>query len=191
MATEAKSSTDAIEFLTAQHREVDQWWSQLRDARPAGVGGQDVAQRIVTLLSQHDALETQILYPELRKLGDQGRQLADHGLEEHQRIRELLKEVDGRDPRDDATFTTLASCVSTVMDHVAEEEGLIFPLLRQHLDDEQLRSMGDHMRRMMSMAPTHPHPSTPNNKLGATIAGAVAGAADKVRDAVTGRPEGS
>jgi hemerythrin superfamily protein len=141
----------------------------------------------VTALSQHDAIETQLLYPELRGLGDQGRQLSDHSLEEHQRVRELLKEVDGKDPRDDAVFTSLGSCIALVMDHVREEEGVIFPLLRAKCDPDRLRQLGERMQSTMKMAPTHPHPSTPNSKIGATVAGAAAGVADRVRDAVSDR----
>ena len=187
MSSQQMPATDAIEFLTAQHREVDRLWAQVRDSRPSGAGCAPVLQQIVTSLSQHDALETQLLYPELRKLGDEGKALADHSSEDHQHIRELLKQIDRKDPSDDATFTTLGSCINAVMRHVEEEESQIFPLMRQQCDAQQLMAMGERMQKMMSMAPTHPHPSTPDNKVGATIAGAVAGVADKVRDAVTGR----
>jgi len=39
------------------------------------------------------------------------------------------------------------------------------------------------MAKMMNNAPTHPHPSTPDSKLGATGAGAVADAVDRMREA--------
>jgi hemerythrin superfamily protein len=186
MATE--QTTDATQFLISQHREVDQLWSELRDARlGGGAGAQDLAQKIVTALSQHDALETQLLYPELRGLGDEGEQLAKHSLDEHKQVRELLTQVDGKDPRDDAVFSTLSTCMTAVMQHVQEEEGQVFPLLRQRCDSSRLHELGERMQSMMKMAPTHPHPHTPDSKLGATVAGTVAGMADKARDAVSGQ----
>jgi hemerythrin superfamily protein len=181
------ASVDAIELLVSQHREVDTLWTQVQMLHREGSEAQATpAQEIVTKLSGHDAIETQFLYPELRKLDDAGSELADHSLEEHQRIRELLREVDGRDPRDESVYVTLSQAISGVMAHVQEEETQIFPLLRQRLDEGRLTELGEKMRSAMKLAPTHPHPSTPNNKLGATVAGAVAGVVDRARDAVTG-----
>jgi hemerythrin superfamily protein len=188
MATE--QTTDATQFLISQHREVDQLWSELRDARlGGGAGAPELAQKIVTALSQHDALETQLLYPELRGLGDEGKHLADHSLDEHKHVRELLTEVDGKDPRDDAVMTTFSTLMTAVMQHVQEEENQVFPLMRQRCDAARLQELGQKMQSMMKMAPTHPHPHTPDSKIGATVAGAVAGMADKARDAMGGRSD--
>jgi hemerythrin superfamily protein len=188
MATE---TTDVTQFLTSQHREVDQLWSRLRDARlGGGASVSDLSQQIVTLLSQHDALETQLLYSELRDLGDEGRHLADHSLDEHKVVRELLTRIDGKDPREDSVFADLTACMTNVMQHVREEEGQVFPLMRERCDTNRLHELGERMQSMMKMAPTHPHPHTPDSKIGATVAGAVAGMADKARDAMGGRSGG-
>src|SRR5215207_6278976 len=96
------TSVDAIQLLTFQHREVSDLWSQVQASNRGGQVDASAAQEIVTKLSQHDAIETQFLYPELRKVGDEGAQLADYSLDEHRRVRELLSEVDGKDPRDAA-----------------------------------------------------------------------------------------
>jgi hemerythrin superfamily protein len=183
------ATVDAIELLISQHREVDTLWTEVQMLHREGSQAQAApAQEIVTKLSRHDAIETQFLYPELRKLDDAGSELADHSLEEHQRIRELLRDVDGRDPRDESVYATLSQAVSAVMAHVQEEETQIFPLLRQRLEEGRVTELGEKMQSAMKLAPTHPHPSTPNNKLGATVAGAVAGVVDRARDAVTGGP---
>ncbi len=188
MSTDATTgaSVDAVEFLTAQHREVDQLWSQLQLSHQNGSSDQvRLAEEIVTRLSQHDAIETQLLYPELRdNAGDQGKQFSDHSLGEHQQVRELLTEVDGKDITDESVFSTMADCIETVKHHVEEEEQEIFPLLRSHCDEQRLMELGERMAKMLPMAPTHPHPLTPDSKAGATIAGAVSGVVDKARDAV-------
>jgi len=172
---------DAIELLTNQHREVERLWGE---AQP--VPAESQAQEIVALLSQHDALETTLLYPELRDTGEQGEQLSRHSLEEHQQVRELLKEVDGKDPSDPAVMATLEECVNAVQHHVQEEEDRIFPLLRQACDESRLREIGEKMETMMKTAPTHPHPSMPDNEVGAKVAGKVAGVVDRARDAMSG-----
>src|SRR4051794_26316885 len=88
---------DAIELLSSHHRDVEQLWTQAQAAH-SGSDRQlatDLGLRIITLLSQHDAIETQFLYPALRDVGTAGDRLADHSLEEHQKVRELLKAADG------------------------------------------------------------------------------------------------
>jgi hemerythrin superfamily protein len=178
---------DAIELLTTQHRDVEQLWSQAQAARGNGDHqlAQDLANRIIGMLSQHDAIETMELYPALRKAGDQGEQMADHALEEHQKVRELLAAADGKDIGDEAVWQSLSQALTDVQHHVQEEEGQMFPVLRT-LGQERLTELGESMEKAMKMAPTHPHPSTPNSGIGATVVGAVAGAVDRARDAITG-----
>lgn len=177
--------SDAIELLTSQHREVDQLWSQLQAGGGASSGlAAEHTRRIVKLLSQHDAIETMFLYPAVRDAG--GDALAGHSLEEHQRVRELLKAVDKGDATDPATFSVLQQAIEAVQAHVEEEEGEIFPLLQANLDQAQLMALGEKLEAGMKTAPTHPHPTTPNNPVGAAVAGAVTGIVDRARDAIAG-----
>jgi hemerythrin superfamily protein len=178
---------DAIELLTAQHRDVEQLWSQAQAAHGNGDHqlAQDLANRIIGMLSQHDAIETMELYPALRKAGEQGDAMADHALEDHQEVRELLAAADGKDVSDDTVWSSLTQALTSVEAHVKEEEGQMFPALRT-LGQERLTELGDLMQKAMKMAPTHPHPSTPSSGIGATVVGAVAGAVDRARDAITG-----
>lgn len=180
---------DAVELLSMQHRDVDQLWTQLEAARAAGGDAhlaQDLANRIITMLSKHDAIETMLLYPALREAPTGGDAMADHALEEHQRIRELLKEADRKDIRDEGAFRSLTEAIGMVKNHVHEEESRMFPALRE-LGEERVMSLGEQMQTAWAAAPTHPHPSTPNSGLGATVVGAVAGVVDRVRDALGGK----
>src|SRR5687768_15072632 len=94
---------DAITLLTAQHREVEHLWGELKTAQGTGdERSQELANRIIELLSRHDAIETMLLYPALRQTGADGDAMADHALEEHQEIRELLKQADRTDIREEA-----------------------------------------------------------------------------------------
>jgi hemerythrin superfamily protein len=178
---------DAIELLTSQHRDVEQLWSQAQAARGKGDHqlAQDLANRIIGMLSQHDAIETMELYPALRKTGEQGNGMADHALEDHQKVRELLAAADGKDVTDDTVWGSLTQALTSVQEHVQEEEGQMFPVLRG-LGQERLTELGDSMEKAMKLAPTHPHPSTPSSGVGAMVVGAVAGAVDRARDAITG-----
>lgn len=59
----------------------------------------------------------------------------------------------------------------------------IFPLLRRICSEEQLREMGEKVEASKKTAPTHPHPSTPDNPVGVKVMVAAAGVADRARDA--------
>lgn len=168
---------DAVELLTSQHREVERLWAEAQASRSS-----EAAERVIRLLSQHDAIETQYLYPALRGVDEAGDRLADRSLEDHQRIRELLKEAD-RDLGSPASWDSLAAAVAEVERHVQEEEAVMFPKLRT-VGDDDLAELGSAMVSTMSMAPTHPHPTQPNNPVGAAVMGGVAGVVDRIRDAM-------
>jgi hemerythrin superfamily protein len=185
------ASADAIELLTEQHQEVQQLWSQLQVSHRNGSNVQtQLARDIVTRLSRHDAIETQYLYPELRDhCGDEGRRIAEHSLQEHQEVRDLLSQVDGQDIREATIYSTMAKCMAEVKHHAAEEEDQAFSVLRRHRDEPRIMALGQMMSDAMKMAPTHPHRHMPDGKLGAAVAGAVSGLMDKARDVLGGRAE--
>jgi hemerythrin superfamily protein len=156
--TRPGGSEDPLDFLSHQHRQVEQLWIQLEAAHGAGDDMQsELAQQVVAMLSQHDAVEVQLLYPTLRERGgERGQELANHSLTEHQKVREQLQEIDGKDPRDEQVWATLSQCIADVQHHVEEEEGEIFPLLRQHWDADERVQLCAQMNEVLATAPTHP-----------------------------------
>jgi hemerythrin superfamily protein len=156
--TRPGGSDDPLEFLSHQHRQVEQVWTQLSAAHDAGNDVQsELVRELISLLSKHDAVETQLLYPALReRAGARGAELATHSLEEHQKVREQLQRVDGKDPRDEQVWATLSQCITDVNHHVEEEETQVFPLLRQHWDADERAALCAQMTEVLSTAPTHP-----------------------------------
>jgi hypothetical protein len=71
-----------------------------------------------------------------------------------------------------------------VLDHAAAEKREVFPLLRQSMDAETLRSMRNALEAAEAMAPTHPHPHGPESAIGNLIVGPFVAVVDKVRDAL-------
>ena len=186
MASDTGEDRDLIEHLTSEHRQVEQMWAELQEAHATGGPTQEeLGRQIVKALSQHDALELQLLYPALARAGRE--ELAEHAKEEHAEVRRLLNEVDGKDPVDEAVFTKLAEILTNVDAHVAEEEGTMFPYLRANLSSQELIDLGRRSEQAEKLAPTHPHPTTPDGKVGATVAGGMAGLVDKAKDAIKGR----
>ena len=182
----ASDDQDLIEHLTSEHRQLEQMWAELQEAHAAGAPGQkDLGREIVKALSQHDALELQLLYPALERLGDS--EMSNHGKEEHAEVRRLLDEVDGKDPTEQSIFAAFSEIIRNVDAHVADEEGTMFPKLRAGLSRDELLDLGRKSEKAEAVAPTHPHPTTPDGKVGATVVGGMAGVVDKARDKLTGR----
>lgn len=176
-------SADAIELLTADHRAVEQWFEQFEAAEPSSDSASRAAGEIVQELSVHAAIEEQVLYPTLRDSAANGSELADHALEEHQEVKNLLADVDGKPVDASGVRDIFRTLRSRVQEHVSEEEGETFPALRDALSEDRLHEMGRAIEQAKGMAPTHPHPHAPDTPPANVIAAPAAAMIDKVRDA--------
>jgi len=180
--TTTGARVDAIELLSTDHREVEQFFRQYEAASNDDGVAHHAAEQIIRELSVHAAVEEMILYPLIRKLDPAQSGLVDHSLEEHQEVKELLARIDGRPANDPETRQTMGKLKSAVEEHVSEEEGKLFPALRNQVKADELMQLGEKMAKAKAMAPTHPHPNAPNTPPGNIVAGPLAAIADKVRD---------
>ena len=173
---------DAIEMLTADHREVEQLFKQYEAAKNDPGVATYAAENIIRELSVHAAVEEMILYPMLRQVDPGQSGLVDHSIEEHQEVKELLARVDGQPADDPDVRQTFSKIKASVEEHVAEEEGKVFPALRSHVKQDDLMQLGERMQKAKATAPTHPHPHAPNTPPGNLMMGPIAAMVDKVRD---------
>jgi hypothetical protein len=81
----------------------------------------------------------------------------------------------------------LAVLMQEIREHVAEEEGQMFPHTRSIFTQAELVEMGAKVERVKKMAPTRPHPAAPDQPPGDKILGPVTGMFDRMRDALTHR----
>ena len=184
--TTTGTSTDAIELLVGDHRQVEQLFDLMGEARSAGDVDQQryVAEHVVEDLSVHAVIEEEILYPAMRDALPDGEQLVEEALEEHQEAKELLTRIDGKDPQSEDARAAFDELVATITHHVKEEETGLLPRLRGALGQERLEQMAKKMEVARKAAPTHPHPHAPNTPPGNVAAGAFAAVVDKIRDAL-------
>lgn len=71
--------------------------------------------------------------------------LCQQALDEHQRIRELVRRIRGSGGRLKDNYTALAGLVSK---HVRFEERQLFPCLEKKLTKEQLSQVGEQLRKL-------------------------------------------
>ncbi len=180
------TTTDAIELLMGDHREVEQLFEMMNKARQSGDVDQQryVAEHVVEDLSVHAVIEEEVLYPAMRDALPDGDQLVEEALQEHQEAKELLTRIDGKDPQSEDASAAFDELVATIHHHVLEEETQLLPRLRGALGQERLEQMGKKMELARKAAPTHPHPHAPNTPPGNVAAGAFAAVVDKIRDAL-------
>ncbi len=189
MTEEQASQSDAIALLIDDHLSVEQLFTPLEGLqsgvdRPAGL-----IQQVVTELSVDAVIEEQVIYPAIRSEVPGGEDLADHAIEEHQQVKELLAQLERLDPSDGETQQVLTQLMAQVRDHVREEEGPggLFDQLRAIVEPDKLNEMGEALSKAKTMAPAHPHPHAPSTPPGNVIAGAAATVVDKARDALRRR----
>jgi len=123
---------DAIALLTADHRQVRALFQQYADT-PDPYLRQIIAEHVFAELALHTLLEETVFYPAVAEQADEeGKQLVEAALQDHQQLRELietLQEIDN-DTAFEASFHRLKEHVEQ---HVEEEETTMFPQAAQVL----------------------------------------------------------
>lgn len=186
---------DVFQVLKQDHDEVKSMLARLEDGPKATAGAaadllarrQQLADEVIIEESKHEAAEQQYFWPALRQLGPEGDRVANEAIDQEVQGEKVLHEL-GRLNADDSKFEELlAEFTSAARAHIAFEEAHAWPLLRASLTAEQAERLGEKIVQAKNIAPTRPHPHTPPNEAAVKTAGPVAGAADRLRDAVTGR----
>lgn len=130
---------NAIDLLTLDHDDVREWFDEFEDLVDEGADDaqrQTLALRICNALTAHAAAEEEVFYPAVRAaLGDE--EEVDEAESEHASMRELIGQIQSLDPSDDRFDSTVAVLSELVRRHVQEEEGEIFPRMRESQADLQ------------------------------------------------------
>ena len=137
-------SEDATELLKADHDRVDALFQKVK-ANEDG-DNMEVFQKIRQELELHTHVEEQIFYPHLLKEGDEELQkIVREGLEEHGQVKTLLAEMGSMSGDDEEFKAKLKVIMEDVEHHVQEEEGEMFPLVKDQVDEETLVRLGSLM----------------------------------------------
>lgn len=178
---------DAVELLEHDHRMVEQLFTDYR-AAASDRQRRGVVEIVVRELSKHAALEELIVYPLARKVLPDGDREIDEHLAEHLSVKKTLAALDELSTGDERTGGLLADLEREIAEHIREEEGELFPQLREALDQRALDELGEALDKAKQTAPTRPHPKAPDTPPGLALAGPVAAIYDRLRDRLQGRP---
>jgi hemerythrin-like domain-containing protein len=182
---------DAITLLKEDHRTVEGLFKRFEKAGDkAYTEKRAVVDRIREELSKHAAVEEQLFYPVVRATVPETEDIALESLEEHHIVKWVLSELDAMAPEDERFDAKVTVLIENVRHHVEEEEQEFFPMVRDELGRNALADLGDAMATAKKIAPTHPHPRSPDTPPGNLVVGTVAGIADRIGDTVGGVAQG-
>jgi hemerythrin superfamily protein len=187
MSTTDPGRRDVIDVLTTDHREVEELVREILAATDPGLR-RDAAEQMIAELVRHAVAEEMFVYPAMRKHLPDGEQAVEHDIEEHKELESLMKEIEGADAAGPEFIQLVTRLQEVLADHVQDEEGEQFPLLRQHIPAAELTGLAEKVEAAKKVAPTRPHPSAPNSELFHKLVGPGVGFVDRLRDRPTNRP---
>ena len=177
---------DVIDVLTTDHREATELIEQILAATDP-VERRDLADRLISELVRHSVAEEMYVYPAMRDHLPNGDEVVDHDTSEHKELESLMKQLEAADASDPAFLETVQEIEAALRDHVSDEEDEQFPQLRQHVPAEKLVELKKMVEVAKTLAPTRPHPLSPNSELFHKTVGPGVGLVDRLRDKLTGR----
>jgi hemerythrin superfamily protein len=174
---------DAITSLKQDHKEVKGLFREFEKMGDrATKSKREVVDKIVRELSIHAAIEEQVFYPAVRESVKDAVDDVLEALEEHHIVKWTCSELADMDPADERFQAKVTVLIGMVRHHIEEEEGELFPTVREALGRKRLLEIGDALETARQAAPTRPHPRLPDEPPANVLAGAPAAAADRMID---------
>jgi hemerythrin superfamily protein len=142
----AARQKDAIALLKADHREVEKLFRRYQGLGERAIKTKgSTIQKVCTELQVHDMVERELLYPMTEQIAAT---LTKHALEEHEEVNKLIEEIKGTEPDDERMGSLMETLISSVKEHVQEEEKEIFPELQGAVDKQSLKETGRRIAEM-------------------------------------------
>jgi hemerythrin superfamily protein len=177
---------DAIVLLKNDHKTVEKLFKQYEGlGEKAYKSKRKVVDQIIAELSTHAAIEEQHFYPAVREAAEDIEDDVLEGLEEHHIVKWTLSELEDLAPDAERFDAKVKVLIESVRHHVEEEEGEMFPKVREAIGRSTLKTIGDTMEKAKAISPKRPHPKAPDTpEKGNLIAGPTAAATDAVKAGV-------
>ncbi len=141
---------DALELLRSDHDKVNQIFKTFEQG-----GNSQEFQRLFNQLYQeltvHTTIEEQVFYPAVRQ-SQETNGLVQEAYEEHADAKHLLTEIASLDNTSEEWGRKMTQLMRAIQHHVEEEEGQLFPKVRQLFSPEQLQQLGQQLEQAKTTA---------------------------------------
>jgi iron-sulfur cluster repair protein YtfE (RIC family) len=137
---------NAIDLLKEDHDKVDKLFQKVK-ASPDG-DHTELFEQIKAELEVHTHIEETIFYPRLIKDGDEELQkLTKEGIEEHHQAKIFLRELSSLAEESEKFEPKLKVLMEDIAHHVQEEEGEMFPMVKEQFDEYTLQTLGKELEK--------------------------------------------
>jgi hemerythrin superfamily protein len=147
------SSQDAISLLKADHRQVEDWFSEFEVARGTSKK-QQLASKICDALTVHTTIEEKIFYPAFLE-ATEDKDIHHEAVVEHDGAKKLIAQIQSMSPEDDYFDAKVTVLSEMIKHHVKEEEkpGGMFAEAKK--SDMDLAALGEELLARKSELQSH------------------------------------
>jgi hemerythrin superfamily protein len=154
---------NAIEFLKADHRKVEELFMQIEKEKE-GPNAQQLFKQIYHELSIHAVIEEQVFYPLLAKFPDLSSVLKD-SYKEHAEAKQKMGEILALNSISGEWQTMVKKLQKDIEHHVKDEEEKMFPKVQEKLGNANLEKIGKQLEQARSSKLDSQILSQPNMEL--------------------------
>ncbi len=136
---------EATKLLKQQHDEVKELFKRF-EASEDESEKQELFEQIADDFAAHGTIEEKIFYPAVY-VGELKEKLQE-AVEEHLAAKRVVADLLELEPADEQFDAKMKVLKELIEHHVEEEEGELFPLIRQSFAREELETLGEQMEQM-------------------------------------------
>ncbi|KAL4984870.1 hemerythrin HHE cation binding domain-containing protein [Aspergillus falconensis] len=173
--------TRIIDAIKQDHREIEDYYNKILSATSEKEKIQWQNQ-FTWELARHSIGEELVVYPVFEKNLPDGRAMADKDRHEHNTVKEKLKQFQNMKPADPDFEPTLKSLMSTLSEHIQEEESQDLPKLEDAISSEESEKLSKSFGRTKMFVPSRSHPSAPDKPPFETVVGLLTAPIDHLSD---------
>ncbi|KAI6028899.1 hypothetical protein F5J12DRAFT_715014 [Pisolithus orientalis] len=168
------------ETVMHDHREL--FYDQYKNAADAE-SKEKWSNQYTWVVTRHSVSEEIVVYPLFeKKLGEEGKKMADKDRTEHREVKVLLARVGNLSVGAPEHENVLSKVNDVLAEHMKGEEEHDLPLLESKLQTEESYNAEREFQRTKALAPTRPHPTAPDKPPYEILAGFLALPMDKIKD---------
>lgn len=138
---------EATTLLKQQHDEVKELFERFEAAEDESEK-QELFEQIADDFAAHGEIEEKIFYPAIY-VGELKESLQE-AVEEHLAAKRVVADLLEMEPSDEQFDPKMKVLKELIEHHVEEEEGELFPLVRQNFAREELETLGEQMEQMFN-----------------------------------------
>jgi hemerythrin superfamily protein len=173
-----------IAVLSDEHLRLAALSAELTEAEQPS---KDLTSVVTAAVTRHLSAEEQYLYPTVKNALPDGKSIADREVARDTEILKQLALLETKKPGTRAFQQLVSTIDNELHNHSKSCAGEIFPRLREAVSETDLIRLGNRVEIAEEAAPTRPHPDSPATPPLNKVTDPAIGAADKIRDAMTGR----